>query len=189
MNRRALLAVGLIFTAFTARLDAARAAQTEQPVTPEVSPPGDIPDNQVFITFKSPAGFSVKVPEGWSRKDDGNTTVFLDKYDQITLNVSDLSGPLDLDFAKQTLVPQIQQGRAVKIVNVSKVKLKGGAAIKVAYHENSEPNLVTNKQIRMESERYYFAHGGKLVGLDLSAPMGADNVDQWKLISSSFRWK
>src|SRR5439155_22447130 len=148
-----------------------KAAGTEQPVAPEVNPPGDIPDNQVFITYKSPAGFSVKVPEGWARMDSPNETVFSDKYDQITLTISDFTGTLDLDFANQTLIPEIEKGRAVKIVNISKVKLRGGTAMRVTYHENSEPNAVTNKQVRMESERYYFAQAVKIVGLDLSAPM------------------
>ena len=188
MNRRKLIVTGLTLAAFATPLNAVWAG-TEQAVTPEVSPPGDIPDDQVFITFKSPEGFLLKVPEGWSRKDDGKTTIFQDKYDRIAVTVSALTGTLDTDFAKQTLVPEIQKGRAVKIGNISEVKLKGGAAIRIAYHENSDPNPVTSKQIRMESERYYFAHAGKLVTLGLSAPMGADNVDQWKLISSSFRWK
>jgi hypothetical protein len=42
--------------------------------------------------------------------------------------------------------------------------------------------------VREENEAFYFAKNGKLVLLQLSAPKGADNVDQWKLISSSFRW-
>jgi len=189
MNRRDVMAFIVVIASFATRVDWAKAAGAEQPVAPEVNPPGDIPDNQVFITYKSPAGFSVKVPEGWARKDAPNETAFSDKYDQITLTVSDLTGNLDLDFAKQTLVPEIEKGRAVKIMSVSEVKLRGGMAIRVTYHDNSEPNPVTNKQIRMEGERYYFAQSGKLVGLDLAAPMGADNVDQWKLISSSFKWK
>jgi hypothetical protein len=188
MNRRKLLATGLVF-ALAVQPGAAGAATTEQAVTPEISPPGDIPDNQVFITFKSPEGFLLKVPEGWARTDGGKTTIFADKYDRIAVTAGELTGPLDTNFAKQTLVPEIIKGRAVKIVKVSELKLKGGAALKIAYTENSEPNSVTNKQIRMESERYYFVHAGKLVALELSAPMGADNVDQWKLISSSFRWK
>ena len=189
MNRRSILALSLSLVGGAGWMNAAGAAGAEQPVSPEVSPPGDIADNQVFITYKSSDGFSVKVPEGWARKDDGGTTVFLDKYDQISLTVSELKGPLDMDFVRKTLIPEVEQGRAVSVIGVSEVKVKGGAAIRVVYNENSEPNAVTNKQIRMESERYYFAHGGKLVALDLTAPKGADNVDQWKLISSSFRWK
>jgi hypothetical protein len=40
------------------------AVAQELPVAPEKKPPGDIPDTQVFITFTSPLGFSLKVPEG-----------------------------------------------------------------------------------------------------------------------------
>ena len=32
---------------------------------------GDIPDNQVFVTFTSPTGgYQLQVPEGWARTDD-----------------------------------------------------------------------------------------------------------------------
>ncbi len=164
-------------------------AGTEVPVTPEVSPPGDIPDSQVFITYKSPAGFSIKVPEGWARKDDGSITTFANKYDLVAVVTSDLTTALDVAYAKQSLVPELLKGRAVTVGQVSNVSLKGGTGIKVIYTENSEPNTVTNKQIRMESERYYFSKNGKLVAVYLSAPLGADNVDQWQLMSSSFRWR
>ena len=163
-------------------------AGTEVPLIPEVSPPGDIPDSQVFITYKSPAGFSIKVPEGWARKDNGATTTFANKYDLVAVITSDLATPLDLAYAKQTLAPEIEKGRAVKIDKITDAVLKGGKAVKIAYSENSEPNSVTNKQIRMESERYFFTKNGKLVAVYLSAPLGADNVDQWQLMSSSFRW-
>ena len=49
----------------------------EQPLKPEKNPPGDIPDNQVFIDYSSPLGFALKVPEGWARQDlaDGDPAV------------------------------------------------------------------------------------------------------------------
>jgi hypothetical protein len=166
------------------------AAGAETAVKPEVNPPGDIPDSQVFTRFDSPDGFSLKVPEGWARSDAPNQTVFNDKFNRIALNTSSLAQALDLAYAKATLAPDIEKtGRAVKILKVLGQKLKAGDAIRVIYESNSEPNSVTNKQIREENERFYFAKNGKLVSLDLSAPKGADNVDQWKLISSSFRWK
>ena len=183
MKRRLILASAIILFPLVAF------AGTEVPVTPEVSPPGDIPDSQVFITYKSPAGFSIKVPEGWARKDDATTTTFADKYNLVAVIVGDLTTPLDLAYTKQTLAPEIEKGRAVKIDKISDVVLSAGKAVKIAYSENSEPNSVTNKQIRMESERYFFAKNGKLVAVYLSAPLGADNVDQWELMSSSFRWK
>ncbi len=185
MNRRLLLSSALILSLLNVTQSV---AGTEVPVTPEVSPPGDIPDSQVFITYKSPQGFSFKVPEGWARKDGADTTSFQGKYDVVAATITQISQPLDVSYANKTLAPDIQKGRAVTLGKISLVKLPGGAAIKIAYSENSEPNAVTGKQIRMESERYYFTKDGKLVSLYLSAPLGSDNVDQWNLMSASFRW-
>lgn len=189
MNRRQIIAAILVTALVGPSADAAFAAGTEAPVAPEVSPPGDIPDNQAFILFKSPAGYSVRVPEGWARKDAGDQTEFSDKYNHITLTVMEARTPLDLSEAKAVLGPGIEKaGRAVSITRISEVKLKAGKAIKIAYDSNSEPNAVTNKQVREENEAFFFVKDGKLVSLQLSAPKGADNVDQWKFISSSFRW-
>lgn len=189
MNRRHVLAAILVGGLLAQPASAVFAASTEAPLAPEISPPGDIPDNQAFILYASPAGFSVKVPEGWARKDSGDTTTFSDKYNQIAISIMDAKTPLDIASANSTLGPDVQKsGRAVTITKISEVKLTGGKAIKIAFDSNSEPNPVTNKQLREENERFYFAKGGKVVALQLSAPKGADNVDQWKLISSSFRW-
>jgi hypothetical protein len=190
MNRLSIasgiVAIALILSAAAPAL----AASAETPVAPEVNPPGDIPDSQVFIVFKSPAGFSIKVPEGWARKNTGDTTVFNDKYDRIALTTGAAGHPLDLAYAKSTLAPELEKsGHAVTIHKVLEANLKAGKAIRIIYDSNSEPNDVTNKQVREENERFFYAKDGKLVTLDLSAPKGADNADQWKLISSSFRWK
>src|ERR1700694_1990294 len=43
------------------------AVPTENPLAPEASPLGDIPDNQVFVTFaSSTGGYQLQVPEGWA---------------------------------------------------------------------------------------------------------------------------
>jgi hypothetical protein len=60
----------------------------ETAVAPEKNPPGDIPDNQVFITYKSPQGFSLKVPEGWARKEAPAGVSFADKYGRIEVTVA-----------------------------------------------------------------------------------------------------
>jgi hypothetical protein len=58
------------------------AVAQEQPITPEVNPPGDIPDSQVFVTYASPVGFSIKVPEGWAMTERPDGARFTDKYGQ-----------------------------------------------------------------------------------------------------------
>jgi len=46
---------------------------------------------------------------------------------------------------------------------------------------------VTGKQIRLEDVRFLYFKAGKLVTLDMAAPFGADNVDQWNLMANSVR--
>ena len=165
-------------------------ARAETAIAPEVSPPGDIPDNQSFVTFVSPSGYSIKVPEGWARKDDGSKTTFSDKYNHIQLQLNDAAQPIDEVYAKSTLIPDLQKnGRAIDKVMIKTLASKSGAAIALDYDSNSEPNAVTSKQVREENESLYFVKDKKLVTLTLSTPKGADNVDQWLFMANSFRWK
>ena len=76
INRRLALSSILAAAILVPSINAASAAGSETPLAPEVNPPGDIPDSQAFILFKSPDGFSLKVPEGWARKTSGSKTVF-----------------------------------------------------------------------------------------------------------------
>jgi hypothetical protein len=166
------------------------AAAQETAVAPEKNPPGDIPDNQVFVQYTSPSGFSIKVPEGWSRVDRPDGARFSDKYNIIDLAVSKADQPPDTAGAKARDAAELKRaGRAVEIKSVKDVKLKSGPAVLISYASNSDPSPVTNKQIRLEHERYLMFKNGTLVSLDLSAPLGADNADQWKLMSNSFQWQ
>jgi hypothetical protein len=188
MNRRKLFS-SLALTAILARIASRRARAGEAGVEREISLPADIPDDQAFVTFISPAGFTVMVPEGWSRHDGGRETVFSDTHNRIALSVEQASRPFDLAYAMSTLAPEIEKmGKAVHITEIAEIKLKPGRTVKIAYDANSEPDQVTNKRVRQENERFYFVRKEQLVTLNLTTPKGADNVDQWKLISSSFRW-
>jgi hypothetical protein len=162
----------------------------EQRVKPEKNPPGDIPDNQVFIDYASPLGFSVKVPEGWGRQDLPNGVSFADKYGRISMSQAAAPKMLSIEEAKQTLVSGLEKSsHAVTVAVVKPVKLPAGPAIRISYGSNSDPNPVTNKAIRLENDRYYFWKDGKLVSVNFSAPAGADNADQWDMMARSFRWR
>jgi hypothetical protein len=47
---------------------------------------------------------------------------------------------------------------------------------------------VTGKSIIEDVERYTYWKAGRLAIITLAAPRGSDNVDAWRLITSSFRW-
>ncbi|MBB5470797.1 hypothetical protein HDG32_006951 [Paraburkholderia sp. CI2] len=166
------------------------AMATERPVTPEKNPPGDIPDTQVFITYASPLGFSLKVPEGWARTDHPDGAGFSDKYNAVDVTVTSAPrAPTATSIASHEAADLVQGGRAVRIAAIRQVMLRSGPALLIVYTSNSGPNPVTNRQLRLERHRYLIYRGGKLATLDLSAPLGADNADQWKLISDSFQWR
>jgi len=166
------------------------ASAQEKLVAPERNPPGDIPDNQVFVTYNSPDGFSLKVPEGWSRKSTDHGVRFFDKYDEIDATLGTASAAPTAASVRASEIPDLEKaGHAVKVTAVKDVKLAAGPAVRITYLSNSAPNPVTNKQIRVEHERFILFKGGKAVTLDLAAPAGADNVDQWQLISNSLQWK
>ena len=181
ITRRAFGALALAFPVVTAT----RFATTETPVKAEKNPPGDIPDDQVFITYASPLGFALKVPEGWARTDQADGVVFADKYGKIevTVTTGDLPTPKTAaDAVKASL-------RAVDIKKAENADRPAGRAVYVAFDSNSEPNAVTNKQIRLENDRYLFAKDGKVASVTFSAPKGADNADQWLMMSKSFLWR
>ena len=114
----------------------------------------------------------------------------IDKLDGVVVSVSRADAAPTVDSAKADYVAKLEAaGRAVRVSAVKQVKLPAGTAIRIVYTSNSEPNAVTNRQVRLENERYLYFKDGKLVALDLYAPKGADNVDQWQLMSNSFRWK
>jgi hypothetical protein len=160
-------------------------------VAAEKSPPGDIPDNQIFVKYASAGGgYSLKVPEGWARIENGADVSFTDKYNGVKVAVTSAAAPPTAKnvFVESPLADLAKSGRAVKVKSVTEKKLPGGPVVLVKYDSDSEPNPVTNKILSLENEAYVFFKDGRLAILTLSAPRGADNVDQWKLMSESFVW-
>lgn len=144
----------------------------------------------MFIEYRSPLGFNIKVPEGWARRQTSDGATFSDKYNTIGLVVSQRAELLNVTNAKQQEINELEKtGKAVRVSGIKSVELPSGTAVVVSYGSNSEPNPVTNKAIRLENERYFFWKNGKLVTLTLSAPLGADNADQWNLMAKSFGWQ
>jgi hypothetical protein len=166
----------------------ATAAQAETAIAPEKNPPGDIPDSQVFIVYAG-SKYALKVPEGWARTVSGPNVSFASKLDGVSVTLTPAATAPTLDWVKAQYVPDlIKTGRAIEVKDVSAETLPEGPAVRIDYTSNSEPNAVTTKQIRLENARYLFFKSGSMAALDLYAPAGADNVDQWQLMSRSFAW-
>jgi hypothetical protein len=166
-------------------------ATPENPLAPETNPLGDIPDSQVFITYvASPGGYSLEVPEGWARSISGSDVRFVDKFDGVSVTLGPAaSAPTAASAAQQEVAALAQTERAFTVGDVTDVKLPGGQAVRITATANSDPDPVTGKQVRLEEEIWLFYQNGTVASLQLWAPQGADNVDQWQRMVESFRWQ
>jgi hypothetical protein len=163
----------------------------EQPVPTSTNvQSSDIPDTQVFVTYTPPSGsYHLEFPEGWARTTQGDDVSFVSNLNAMQVMLSAASTvPTSNNVQKNEASTLQRTVRAVRDIQVKDVQLPHGAAVLMAYTANSDPNAVTGKQVRLELNRYYFSHQGKVAVLTLSAPLGADNVDQWAHIAQSFQW-
>jgi len=156
--------------ATTAPQNPQRAADT--PLPAETSPPGDIPDTQAFVKYVSPdKHVTALYPEGWERTVQVGSVTFIHDFNGERIRKG--SGTADAS--------------AVRDLKSTVIKLAGGTATLLVYSSNSLPNDVTGKRARLSNNTYIFKTPSGTVALDLWAPLGSDNVDQWKHIASTLK--
>lgn len=170
--------------------DGGQAARPPDPNASEVSPPGDIPDNQAFVAYAPPGGgYSVKVPEGWARTSSGGAVTFTDKLNSITMEAVPAKVAPTTGDAKRTELPKLARTvPGFKPGRVSSVMRSAGRAVRITYLSKSKPDPVTDKTQTDAVERYAFFHNGSDIVLTLKGPKGADNVDPWKIVTDSLRF-
>ena len=148
---------------------------------------GDIPDNQVFLVFRSAAGrWSMKYPEGWAQKGSGRQVAFRDKNNIVRVVVVTGSAPTPVAVRRD-----LARLGGVHVQGApQQLTLPSGPALKVVYTTESAPNTVTGKRVTLAVDRYYLGpRSGKLAIVDLGTPQGVDNVDAYWLMIQSFRWR
>jgi hypothetical protein len=161
----------------------------QKPVPPETNPPGDIPDNQAFVAYQTPVA-TVKTPEGWSRRNGASSVMFTDKLNTIELTWTDAPAAPTVATVRSTDLPELKSSAAAfQPGTVTAVTLPAGPAVLTKYRENSAADPVTGKQYRLDVERYTVWRNGKRVDLTLLSPVGADNVDPWRIVSRSLTWR
>lgn len=158
------------------------------PNAPEVNPPGDIPDNQVFVGFTAPSGdFSLDVPEGWARTESNGAITFTDNLNTISMETVTAPSAPTVMSATADEVPAIEAAAsAYEPGQVSDVTRTAGTAVLITYRADGEPDPVTERRTHLDVERYEFWKDGTEVILTLSGPQGADNVDPWRIVTDSF---
>ena len=157
---------------------------------PEVNPAGDIPDNKVFVAYRPPGGgFTVKVPEGWARVQRGGTVAFTDKLNTIRMETRPAPAAPTVALTRQVELPAIRSAsRHYEPGEVTRVRRAAGDVVLVTYKADAAADPVTGKVVHDAVERYEFWHGGTEAILTLAGPVGADNIDPWRIVTDSFRW-
>ncbi len=160
------------------------------PNATEVSPSGDIPDNQVFVAYTPPVGgYTVKVPEGWARTEAQGAVTFTDKLNSITMQAIPARTPPTTGDAQRTELPKLARTvRGFEPGKVTAVTRRAGRAVRITYLADARPDPVTGKVGKDAVERYGFFHKGEDIVLTLKGPKGADNVDPWKIVTDSLRY-
>src|SRR3954451_5658862 len=185
---RTTLRTGALIVALLAAGCGSSSQQTGS--APEDSPPGDIPDNQAYVSYSPPkAGYSVKVPEGWAQTRAGGAVSFTDKLNTVRLEAASARSLPSLAAVRRTVLPQLAHSETgYKGATVSRVRRTAGPAVRITYVARSKADPVTGRTRLDAVERYLFVHRGREAVLTLSGPTGADNVDPWRIITDSLRW-
>jgi len=147
---------------------------------------GDIPDNQVFLVFRSAGGgYSIKYPEGWARQGSGDAVVCRDKNNIVRIVAGTAVAP-----TRATVERELRALKGVKVIAAPQaIKVSGKPGLKVVYSTESPANAVTGKRVTLVVDRYYLWNGGRRAVVDLGTPQGVDNVDAYRLMVESFRWR
>jgi hypothetical protein len=144
---------------------------------------GDIPDNQVFLAFRNgPARYTMKYPEGWAQRGAGRNVTFRDKNNIVRIVVEPGKAPTAAEVRAGVKGASVKSGP-------QRMTVSGAPAFKIVYSTESAPNLVTGKRVTLVTDRYYLWKGGRRAVVDLGTPMGVDNVDAYRLMIESFRWR
>ena len=150
---------------------------------------GDIPDNQVFLTFSSrTGGYAIRYPEGWTQSGSARDETFRDKNNLVHILIARGGAPTPPEVTAQ-LHRLARSQPSLHFTSAHTVRVSAGPAVRVTYSTLSAPNAVTGKRVRLLVDRYELATGGRVAVIDLGTPRGVDNVDAYRMMINSFRWR
>jgi hypothetical protein len=150
---------------------------------------GDIPDNQAFVTLHdAAAGYSMQFPEGWVQRGGGSDVTLQDKNNVVHIVVRRGTAP-SAAAAAQALAREKQATPSLQAGAPSSVTIAGRPAIKISYSTQSAANPVTGKRVLLLVDRYVLPGTGRYAVADLGTPKGVDNVDAYRMMVGSFRWR
>lgn len=150
---------------------------------------GDIPDNQNFLTFTdAKAGFSMRYPEGWAQSGSVDRVAFRDKNNLVRVVVERGAAPTVASVSTE-MARLKARSRTLRPNAPRALMIRGKRLVKVTYTTTSAPNPVTGKRVTLAVDRYELAHGGRVATVELGTPRGVDNIDAYRMMIGSFKWR
>ncbi len=150
---------------------------------------GDIPDNQAFVTLHdAAAGYSMQYPEGCVQRGGASDVTLQDKNNLVHIVVRRGTAPAAAAVA-QALAREKRATPSLQAGAPSSVTVAGRPAIKISYSTESAANPVTGKRVLLLVDRYVLPGAGRYAVADLGTPKGVDNVDAYRMMVGSFRWR
>jgi hypothetical protein len=148
---------------------------------------GDIPDNAVFLTYRSAAWrFAIQYVEGWQVRTVTDGVTIRDKDSSETVSVVTL--PPDLTaYVSGTDLPALRSQPGFSLIKQNSVKVGSAVYPHLVYHGLADPDPVTGKQVPSTVDRFYVPGPGLAI-ISLSTPDGVDNVDAFRQMITSFKW-
>jgi hypothetical protein len=150
---------------------------------------GDIPDNQAFLSYHSSTpAYSISYPEGWTQKGSGTNVSFSDKNNVVHIVIGP-AGSVSTASVTGELQGLKRANPTLTYKPPTPVHLKAGPAVEAVYTTRSAANQVTGKTVELIVDRYEMVGGGKRVTVDLGTARCVDNVDAYRMMINSFRWR
>lgn len=149
---------------------------------------GDIPDNQMFLTFTNASGgYTIRYPEGWTQRGSAGDVTFQDKNNLVHIVVS--AGPPPTPASVRAQLSALARTNPTLAFQPPRTLRIGAlAGVAATYTTRSAPNSVTGKRVTLVVDRYELASGTRRAVVDLGTPRGVDNVDAYRMMIQSFRF-
>ncbi len=169
----------------------ARAAHTasQSRMAPAAGQPGgDIPDSAVYLRYVG-RGFSIEYVEGWLQTAAARGVTFNDKDSLVAVELRPRVAGALAAYVQQVDLPRLARTAGFARGALTRDFVGGHAAMRLSFRDRSAADAVTGKTVALQSDRYYVQGSRALAVITLSTPLGVDNVDGFRRIAHSFRFR
>jgi hypothetical protein len=151
-------------------------------------PGGDIPDTAVYLRYTG-RGLSIEYVEGWLQTTTMHGILFNDKDSAVAVELKPRLRESLSAYVQRVDLPRLAHTAGFKRGPLSRDSIGGYNSVRLSYRGRSEPDQVTGKTVALQIDRYYVNGPHALALITLSTPLGVDNIDAFRRIAHSFRFR